>query len=165
MPILQIAMKKLQNTMFRTCVFAIGVACACVLPVHAQVMTNNGGIITVAPRAVLHINGTYTSVANGTMTAADSARLRVSGSLHITSGRVALDGRSVAIVDSNLTIGGFPCTVAYGFLERRGTGTLTVKGMLINEGLVTCSGTIYVWRDFLNRGSLSNSGLIEVGQP
>jgi len=165
MPIIEMAMKNLHDTMFRTCVFAIGVACACVLTAHAQVMTNNGGIITLAPRAVLHINGTYTSVANGTMTAADSARLTVTGSLHIASGRVALDGRSVAIVDSNVTTGGIPCTVAYGFLERRGTGAMTIKGMLTSEGSVTCSGAIYVWRDFLNRGSLTNSGLIEVGQP
>lgn len=151
--------------MFRVCVVVLCLACVSVLATHAQVMTNNGGIITLSPHALLHVNGTFTSIANGTMTAADSARLTVIGSLHIASGRVALNGRSVAIVDSNLTTGGTPCTVAYGFLERRGNGALTVKGSLTNDGSVTCSGTIYVWRDFHNRGSLNNSGLIEVGQP
>jgi hypothetical protein len=89
----------------------------------------------------------------------------VTGSLHVLSGRVVLDGRSSASVDSNLTTSGVPCVVAYGTLERRGTGSLVVKGSLVSEGSIVCTGTVHVWRDFLNRGSLTNSGLIEVGQP
>lgn len=133
--------------------------------VSAQTMTNNGGTIYLSPRAVMLINGSYSSVANGQLTAEDSASLRITGAMHIRSGRATLNGRAVATVDSNLTTGGIPCTTAYGFLIRNGTGLLTVKGSIVNQGEIQNRSTIVVWRDFINRGSCSNSGLIEVGLP
>ncbi len=164
MPILHTNMDSTFDAMLRLYIIVIVGLCA-VLSLPAQVMVNNGTTITLTPGAVLHINGTYESRANGILTAADSAQITVTGSLRVLSGRVVLDGRSRAIVDSNLTISGIPCVVAYGTLERRGSGSLVVKGSLLNEGSVVCTGAIYVWRDYLNRGSLTNSGLIEVGQP
>lgn len=131
----------------------------------AQTITNNGGIIYLSPRALLHVNGGYTSHANGQLTADDSSIVRITGMMQIVSGRAIFNGRSVAIVDSNLAVGGIPCTVASGYLGRNGTGTITVRGKILNDGDVTNRATIFVWRDFVNRGTLSNSGLIEVGQP
>ncbi|MCX8050635.1 MAG: hypothetical protein N3B17_01910 [Chlorobi bacterium] len=131
----------------------------------AQIMTNNGGTVYLSPRAVMQVNGTYTSIANGQLTAEDSASLRVTGSMHIASGRATFNGRSTAVVDSNLTTGGVPCTVAYGFLICNSQSLVTVKGNLASDGEVQNRATIYVWRDFVNRGSLTNGGLIEVGQP
>ncbi|MCX7929549.1 MAG: hypothetical protein N2663_02370 [Chlorobi bacterium] len=141
------------------------VMAAIVTATNAQIMTNNGGIISLSPRAVMQVNGTYVSIANGQLTAGDSAQLRVSGSLHLASGRATFNGRSIAVVDSNLTTSGIPCTVAYGFLIRNAPGSITVKGALSSDGEIDNRGSIYVWRDFVNRGTLSNSGLIEVGQP
>jgi len=164
MPIFYATMDRTLDAMLRLYPIVMLGLCA-VLSLPAQVMVNNGTTITLTPHAVLHINGTYVSRANGILTAADSARITVTGSLHVLSGRVVLDGRSSAIVDSNLTTSGIPCVVAYGTLERRGTGSLVVKGSLVSEGSIVCTGTVHVWRDFLNRGSLTNSGLIEVGQP
>jgi hypothetical protein len=135
------------------------------IPAWAQILTNNGGTIYLSPRAVMQVGGTYLSRANGQLTAEDSASLLVAGSMHITSGRATFNGRSIAVVDSNLTTGGVPCTVAYGYLVRSGIGTLTVKGALTSEGDIQNSATIFIWRDFVNRGTLSNSGTIEVGQP
>ncbi len=137
----------------------------CTLGATAQIMTNNGGTIYLSPRAVMQINGTYASVANGQLTADDSASLRVMGSMNIASGRATFNGRSIAVVDSNLTTGGVPCTVAHGYLVRTGVGSITVKGALVSDGDIQNSALIYVWRDFVNRGTLTNSGTIEVGQP
>lgn len=131
----------------------------------AQTITNNGGIIYLSPRALLHVNGGYTSHANGQLTADDSSVVGILGVMHIVSGRATFNGRSVAFVDSNLVVGGIPCTVSSGYLVRNGTGTITVRGKMINDGDVTNRASIFIWRDFVNRGTLSNSGLIEVGLP
>ncbi len=152
--------------MAKRCITVLGsLLLLCTVGARAQVMTNNGGTVYLSPRAIMQINGTYASVANGQLTADDSASLRVTGSMNITSGRATFNGRSVAIVDSNLTTGGVPCTMAYGYLVRAGVGSITVKGALQSDGDIQNSALIYVWQDFVNRGTLTNSGTIEVGQP
>ncbi|GIV54490.1 MAG: hypothetical protein KatS3mg039_1008 [Candidatus Kapaibacterium sp.] len=166
MPILDVMITTLMKMAAVRVILSVGLMLALSsLAAEAQIMTNNGGTVYLSPRAVMQVSGTYTSVANGQLTAEDSASLSVTGSMHVTSGRATFNGRSIAVVDSNLTTGGVPCTVAYGFLVRAGTGTLTIKGGLTSEGEIQNSATIVVWRDFVNRGTLTNSGTIEVGQP
>jgi hypothetical protein len=72
MPIFYATMDRTLEAMLRLYPIVMLGLCA-VLSLPAQVMVNNGTTITLAPHAILHINGTYVSRANGILTAADSA--------------------------------------------------------------------------------------------
>ncbi len=107
---------------------------------QAQILTNNGAIITASPRAVVFVNGSAW-IKSGEMSFADRAELRISGKLTFDSGLMLFAGISTGYIADDCYIG------ERGNLRRLGQGTL------------------YLYRFTHNKGIIENEGTIEYGQP
>lgn len=144
-----------------TVLFVLWAAC----PVYAQIVTNNGALLTATPGSIVWVNGTYCSVGNGQSTFQGNSLLQVNGSMAIQSGAITMQ-------DSSLGIATDSCLVdANGAMYRLGNGLLSVYKMVHNKGIIENTGTVevgrtvfptaigqHVWNDAT--GSITNSGML-----
>jgi len=134
-------------------------------PVYAQLLTNNGALLTATTGSIVWVNGTYCSVGNGQSTFQGNSLLQVNGSMAIQSGAITMQ-------DSSLGIATDSCIVDdKGAMYRLGTGLLSVYKMVHNKGIIENTGTVevgrtvfptaigqHVWNDVT--GSITNNGML-----
>lgn len=110
--------------------------------VFCQLVTNNGAQITLRENVLLVVKGDLQQQGTtANLTAYDGATLKVEGNATIQNGAVTLQDGALMQVTQNMTIG------SGATLNRQNPGSLEVHG------------------DFINQGTVNNSGTVEVGPP
>jgi len=124
------------------CVAAlIGLVAVAVLPcgVWAQLVVNNGAVVTVRENAVVKVNGDILQQgASPALEVHDGATLQVDGNVTIYTGSVQLHAGALMEVTQDMTI------ASGAVLNRGAPGSLRVYGNLVNQGTVNNNGTVEV---------------------
>lgn len=144
-----------------TVLFVLWAAC----PVYAQIVTNNGALVTATNGSIMWVNGNYNTIGNGQSTFQGNALLQVNGSMTIQSGAMNLQDSSLAVATDSCVLD------AAGEMHRLGTGLLSVYKMVSNKGTIENTGTIevgrtalptsirqHVWNDVT--GVITNKGML-----
>lgn len=105
---------------------------------RAQIITNNGAIITGANGSTVWVNGSLTNKSSGQVTFEGASLLQVNGEIQIQSGILTLLDGSTALTTENCIT--FPSAEVL----RYGSGTFFVNKLYTNRGLLDNKGTVEI---------------------
>ncbi len=127
------------NARFFRCTYCLLLVLLLVpMGLRAQIITNDGAVITGSNGSTVWVNGSFDNKTNGQITFEGTSLLTVNGEFLVHSGVVSLLDGSNAVVTEN-------CLVSPGSqVLRFGNGTLSVYKLYNNQGTLDNKGTVEI---------------------